>query len=170
MADEEERVYTLREAADRLGLSTRQARRYVLDGRLPATLRPGPHGTEYVIAGGAVDALAESRSAREANARLKGAPPARSAALEPIRPLSAALSDHLAALERAWSRIADLEAENARLRALLPAPRPASATTETTTTETPVEAPGRPPASRATETRRGLRAAWRRWRGTPGPL
>lgn len=158
--------YTLREAGDRLGLSPRQVRRYVTDGRLPASLRPGPHGTEYVIPESALDALAASRAAREANQRVGRVRPAPSAALDPIRPLSAALADHLAALERAWERIAALEAENARLHALLEAPRAASDGSPVATPESaPVEAPGRPPASRAAATRRGLRERWRRLRG-----
>lgn len=162
----EERAYTLREAGDRLGLSPRQVRRYVTAGRLSATLRPGPHGTEYVIPEAAIDALAASRAVREANQRVGHSRPAPSAALDPIRPLSEAVAGHLEALERAWSRIAELEADNARLRTLLEAPR-----ASTTASETAGEAPGPTPSttaagrSTARGVRHGLRARWRRLRG-----
>lgn len=41
---------TLTEAATRLGISTKTARRWVKVGRLAATLEPGEHGPEYRVA------------------------------------------------------------------------------------------------------------------------
>jgi excisionase family DNA binding protein len=136
---ESARGYTLREAADRLGLSSRQVRRYVLDGRLAAVLVPGPRGREYRVSESAVDELAAERERRGA-----GREPRRPGSRRELDTLaspetSRLLSDHLSALERAWQRIAELESENATLRAALGAgssstgeaapPAPAPATT-----------------------------------------
>jgi excisionase family DNA binding protein len=113
--------YTLREAAGRLGLSARQVRRYVLDGRLAAVLVPGPRGREYRVSGSDVDQLAAERERREAS-RDTRRPEYRRAVVTLASPETSQLvSDHLAALERAWQRIADLERENATLRAALTA-------------------------------------------------
>jgi excisionase family DNA binding protein len=113
--------YRLREAADRLGLSVRQVRRYVLDGRLSAVLVPGPRGREYRVSEAAVDELAAERERRGAT-REPRRPGSRRAVDTLASPeTSRLLSDHLSALERAWQRVADLERENATLRAALTA-------------------------------------------------
>jgi excisionase family DNA binding protein len=113
--------YTLREAAGRLGLSARQVRRYVLDGRLPAVLVPGPRGREYRVSGSDVDQLAAERERREASRDTRRPGYRRAVATLASPETSRVVSDHLAALERAWSRVADLERENATLRAALTA-------------------------------------------------
>lgn len=112
--------YTLREAAVRLGLSARQVRRYVLDGRLAAVLVPGPRGREYRVSGSDVDQLAAARERRGSReTRRLGSRRELDTLASPET--SRVVSDHLAALERAWQRIADLERENATLRAALTA-------------------------------------------------
>jgi excisionase family DNA binding protein len=46
---------TLKDAATRLGISPRTARRWVKEGRLQAELRPGPYGETYYVAAVALD-------------------------------------------------------------------------------------------------------------------
>ena len=113
--------YTLRETADRLGLSVRQARRYVLDGRLAAVLVPGPRGREYRVSEAAVDELAAERERRQGTRETRRPGSRRAVDTLASPETSRLLSDHLSALERAWQRIADLESENATLRAALTA-------------------------------------------------
>jgi hypothetical protein len=45
----------LREAAEKLGISTATARRWIKTGRLEAIAEPGKYGQEYSITAGAVD-------------------------------------------------------------------------------------------------------------------
>jgi excisionase family DNA binding protein len=111
--------YTLRETADRLGLSVRQARRYVLDGRLAAVLVPGPRGREYRVSEAAVDELAAERERRQGTRETRRPGSRRAVDTLASPETSRLLSDHLSALERAWQRVADLERENATLRAAL---------------------------------------------------
>jgi excisionase family DNA binding protein len=56
-----EEVLTLAEAADRLAISSRTARRWIHAGVLAAELRPGRHGPEYEVPLAAVAALRERR-------------------------------------------------------------------------------------------------------------
>lgn len=46
---------SLVDAAKRLGVSPRTARRWVKEGRLPAELRPGPYGQTYYVPASAAD-------------------------------------------------------------------------------------------------------------------
>jgi excisionase family DNA binding protein len=145
--------YTLREAADRLGLSVRQVRRYVLDGRLPAVLVPGPRGREYRVGGSEVDELAAERERRGAGRETRRLGSRREVDTLASPETSRLLSEHLSALERAWQRIADLESENATLRAAL-----------TAGSSSPQSAPEAPPAPApaAARRRRTLRERARR--------
>jgi excisionase family DNA binding protein len=132
--------YTLREAAERLGLSARQVRRYVLDGRLPAVLVPGPRGREYRVGGSDVDQLAAERERRGSRETRR---PGSRRELDTLASPAAGriVSDHLAALERAWQRIADLERENATLRAALTA----GGSTQSEAAPVPAAVPARRP-------------------------
>lgn len=47
--------YTISEAADLLGLSTKTIRRRIKQGEIPATLEPGPYGDQYIIPAEAID-------------------------------------------------------------------------------------------------------------------
>ena len=138
--------YTLREAAERLGLSARQVRRYVLDGRLPAVLVPGPRGREYRAGGSDVDQLAAERERRGSRETRR---PGSRRELDTLASPAAGriVSDHLAALERAWQRIADLERENATMRAALTAG-------SSTMSEAAVPVPAAVPARRPSRTLR----------------
>src|SRR5664279_1112822 len=91
--------YTLREAAARLGLSVRQVRRYVLDGRLAAVLVPGPRGREYRVGGSDVDQLAAERERRGASRETGRLGSRREVATLASPETSRLVSDHLAALE-----------------------------------------------------------------------
>ena len=144
--------YTLREAAERLGLSARQVRRYVLDGRLPAVLVPGPRGREYRVGGSDVDQLAAERERRGASRETRRLGSRREVATLASPETSRLVSDHLAALERAWQRIADLERENATMRAALTA---GSSTQSEARTPAPA-VPGRRPRTLRERVRRLL--------------
>ena len=98
---ESARDYTLREAAERLGLSAPQVRRRVRDGRLPAVLVPCPRGREYRVSGSAVDELAAERDRRDASreTRRLGSRPELDTLASPET--GRLVSDHRAALERA---------------------------------------------------------------------
>ncbi|PZS07589.1 MAG: hypothetical protein DLM70_03365, partial [Chloroflexi bacterium] len=41
--------FTLEQAAEHLGVSTRTLRRWIHAGKLQAELRPGPYGQQYVV-------------------------------------------------------------------------------------------------------------------------
>jgi excisionase family DNA binding protein len=140
--------YTLRETADRLGLSVRQARRYVLDGRLSAVLVPGPRGREYRVSEAAVDELAAERERRATSREPRRLGSRRAVDTLASPETSRLLSDHLSALERAWQRVADLERENATLRAAL------TAGSSTQSEAVPVPAPGRRPRTLRERVRR----------------
>ena len=118
---------SLREAAERLGVSARTMRRYVLGGQVSASQSVGPHGPEYRVD---VDTLAALVAKRGQGSRGQVMPDRQST-------VSSTLADRIAqdaaALERAWSRVADLERENAELRGQLaqlmtgtPAPEPSA--------------------------------------------
>ena len=51
--------YTISEAADLLGLSTKTIRRRIKQGEIPATLEPGPYGDQYIIPAAAIDTAQE---------------------------------------------------------------------------------------------------------------
>ena len=51
--------YTIAEAADLLGLSTKTIRRRIKQGEIPATLEPGPYGDQYIIPAAAIDTAQE---------------------------------------------------------------------------------------------------------------
>lgn len=135
--------YTLRDAAQRVGLSARQVRRYVLDGRLPAVLVAGPRGREYRVSEAALDELAAERERLEASRKSRRPGSRREVDTLANPAATRLLSDHLAALERAWQRIADLESENATLRAAL-----------TAGSSSPQSAPEAPPAPAPSAARR----------------
>ena len=150
--------YTLRAAGERLGLSSRQVRRYVLDGRLPAVLVPGPRGSEYRVSAADLEALEASRSARVGRrkpGRIVSTPTVSTLASPEVGRL---VSDQLQALERAWGRVAELERENATLRAALEASRSALEAGTVQEEATPPPAPpARPAPSRPQRLRLRLR-------------
>ncbi len=51
--------YTISEAADLLGLSTKTIRRRIKQGEIPATLEAGPYGDQYIIPAAAIDTAQE---------------------------------------------------------------------------------------------------------------
>jgi excisionase family DNA binding protein len=125
----EERTYGLREAAQRLGVSDRSVRRYVLSGQLPASQALGLHGQEYRIAESVLDGYVAT-VARVPMARVwlgSVTVPASLAKVEPslamaLEALSTRQTLDAAALERAWGRIAELERDLATAQRRLSAP------------------------------------------------
>jgi len=130
MTDErEERTYGLREAGQRLGVSARSVRRYVISGQLPASQVVGVHGLEYRIAESVLDGYAATMATRAmARVRLGSAPLATAtvatgvSAMAMLEALTTRQATDAAALERAWTRIAELERELATAQARLSAP------------------------------------------------
>lgn len=151
--------YTLREAGERLGISARQVRRYVLDGRLSAVLVPGVRGREYRVDPASVDALAGERG--QGGQPRKGGRIVSTTAIATLASpeVGRLVSDQLAALERAWARVAELEGENARLRTMLeagqvaPAPQ-LEAQQPATTAPQQTASPGRRPRTMRDRARR----------------
>lgn len=121
-------TYSLREAAGRLGVSPRSVRRYVRSGQLEAVTVVGLHGPEYRVAEAALEAYSATAARdRVAMARPRSATPA-TATVDALVMVAAQLEAERASTreawsraEAAWSRIAELEAELAALRAS-PAP------------------------------------------------
>lgn len=130
---------SLREAAERLGVSPRTMRRYVRDGTVSASQAVGPHGPEYRIEAATLDRLAATPGQSVKGSRGQVVPGALATV---ANTLAERVTQDAAALERAWSRVADLERENAELRGQLaqittgtpapdpsaPAPRPSALT------------------------------------------
>lgn len=123
---EEERTYGLREAGERLSVSARTVRRWVVAGQLEATLAHGLYGQVYRIPETAIDTMARARTARATvgvgttvDKRVAKSGTAMAMALETLRERQAT---DAAALERAWSRVAELERELATAQARLEAP------------------------------------------------
>lgn len=131
----EERTYGLREAAERLRVSARTVRRYVLSGQLEGRLAHGLYGQEYRIAETTLDGYAAEMASRSAarvspgvgttvDRRLAKGGGTVAMALEVLRARQEADG---AALERAWTRVAELERELAAVQGRLSAPaRPLS--------------------------------------------
>lgn len=120
-------TYTLREAAERLGVSARSVRRYVQSGQLPATQAVGPHGLEYRIAEAALDGYRD-RVGRVGSGQARprvvtGDTASLSIVASQLEAERAATTAAWLRAEAAWSRVAELEAEVATLRATLAAPR-----------------------------------------------
>lgn len=109
---------SLREAADQVGVSLRTMRRYVREGTVKATLTTGRHGPEYRIEPDHVEELRQRRD----DVPGQGGEGSRGRVVVPVpstvdATLAARVADDLVALQAAWQRIADLEAENATLKA-----------------------------------------------------
>ena len=126
MVDETSPVYTLREAAAKLGISMRTVRKHVLEGRLPASKQPGKFGETYYVEGSALDAFRD-RPKPPAGGGGQGSGQAgpQALALAGVQAMAATIEARARAdadaLERAWGRIADLERDNAALRSRLDA-------------------------------------------------
>ena len=127
--DQSERTYGLREAGQRLGVSARSVRRYVISGQLPASQVVGVHGLEYRIAESVLDGYAATMATRAmARVRLGSAPLATATvatsvpAMAILEALTTRQATDAAALERSWARIAELERELATAQARLSAP------------------------------------------------
>jgi len=122
---------SLREAAERLGVSARTMRRYVLEGQVSASQAVGPHGPEYRVDVDSLAALVAKRGQGIQGSRGQVVPDRQSTV---ANTLAERVTQDAAALERAWSRVADLERENAELRGRLaqlttgttPAPEPSA--------------------------------------------
>lgn len=128
--EEPEASYTLREAAERLGVSVRSMRRYVQSGQLEATQSVGRHGLEYRIPASALEAYAGTMAKVSTVAGGKARPRSVTEDTVSLSIVATQLDSERAATREAWSRaeaawqrIAELEAEVATLRALLPPPR-----------------------------------------------
>ena len=97
-------------ASQRLGISTRTARRWIKDGTLPAELRPGRYGPTYWLPVAAIDAINAQRPAP----RDEGLAPVDVAALHrtlnDIREVALAL----------WEEVRRTRQDVAALRSLLP--------------------------------------------------
>jgi excisionase family DNA binding protein len=123
---------SLREAADRLGVSARSVRRYVRSGQLEAVQVVGLHGPEYRVPEAALEAYS-SKVARVSVARVRtGGATVDTATVDTLAMVATQLDAERSATreawlraEAAWSRVAELEAELATLRATLPAGTPA---------------------------------------------
>lgn len=107
---------SLRDAAAQLGVSPRTMRRYVRQGGVDASLVVGRNGPEYRLDAETVAQLAGSRG--------QGGQATRGQVVGPVTDtvamtLASRIEQDVAALERAWSRVADLERENAELRGQL---------------------------------------------------
>ena len=124
MTDErEEPTYGLREAGQRLGVSARSVRRYVISGQLPASQVVGVHGLEYRIAESVLDGYAATMATRAtARARPRSATLATGTVSMALEALTTRQATDAAALERSWARIAELERELATAQARLSAP------------------------------------------------
>lgn len=107
---------SLKEAADRLGVSPRTMRRYVQSGSVEALLVAGPHGQEYRITTETLAKLEEDRGKGGQGSRGQVVPDLTGSV---VTTLATALEADRERLERAWSRIADLERENEALRSQL---------------------------------------------------
>lgn len=126
-ATEEEATYSLREAAERLGVSVRSVRRYVTSGQLEAVSVVGRHGPEYRVPEAVLTAYADSMAKVPSGQARTGVV---TAATSSVATLAVALQAERDATreawgraEAAWQRIAELEAEVATLRATISAPR-----------------------------------------------
>jgi len=107
---------SLREAADRLGVSVRTMRRYVQRGDVAGELVVGPHGPEWRVSPETMASLAGKRGQRVKGSRGRVPSPVTDTV---AMTLATRIDQDQAALERAWQRIADLERENAELRTKL---------------------------------------------------
>jgi excisionase family DNA binding protein len=125
---------SLREAAERLGVSARSVRRYVRSGQLEAIQVVGRHGPEYRVPEAALGAyLSTVARVPSGKARLGGATIA-TATVDTLAMVATQLDAERSATreawlraEAAWSRVAELEAELATLLATLQAGTPAPA-------------------------------------------
>jgi excisionase family DNA binding protein len=153
---------TITEAAARLGISTKTARRWVKTGRLAATLEPGEHGPEYRVAVGALTAAQVVEPAPQPQ-RVAGVATADQAAL--LRALDS-LPSLLATLESMASDLQAARREIAELREQVIALAPANATHEPAVTHEPEPEPAAAPAETQvmeTQDASPRRPWWRRW-------
>jgi excisionase family DNA binding protein len=107
---------SLREAAAQVGVSVRTMRRYVRNGQVDATQVVGPHGPEWRISPETLASLIEKRGQA-----VKGSRGQVDVAVTDTVAMTLAtrIDADSEALERAWQKVADLEAENATLRTRL---------------------------------------------------
>lgn len=117
---------TLREAADQLGVSVKTVRRYVTSGRLPGVQVVGRYGTEWTVD---ADDVA-SYSGQDRPGVGKGPTPTRSRSGKGsmstdltvvVQALVERQAADAASLERAWTRVAELERDLATARTQLAA-------------------------------------------------
>lgn len=128
----QEPSYSLREAAERLGVSPRSVRRYVRSGQLEAVQAIGLHGPEYRVPESSLEAyMARVDRVRVGKVRPGSVTPA-TATVDTLAMVAMQLEAERASTreawgraEAAWGRIAELEAELATLRARLEAGTPA---------------------------------------------
>lgn len=125
-----EASYSLREAAERLGVSPRSVRRYVKSGQLEAIQSLGLHGPEYRVPESALRAYADNVATVPVDKVRLGSASLAKAKVDGLAIVASQLEAERNATREAWSRaeaawqrIAELEAEVATLRAQLPAPR-----------------------------------------------
>lgn len=117
---------TLRDAASQLGVSVKTVRRYVTSGKLPAVQIVGRHGVEWTL--DAADVAAFSGQDRPGvvqgptlTRRRSGKGQVSTDLTVFVNALVERQTADGAALERAWSRVADLERDLATARAQLAA-------------------------------------------------
>ena len=116
--------YSLKEAAERLGVSARSVRRYVRSGQLEAVQAVGLHGPEYRVPEAVLQAYADRVATAPVDRVRLGVVTAATARVDTLSIVAAQLEAERGATreawlraEAAWSRIAELEAELATLRA-----------------------------------------------------